>query len=113
MFGDSSTVMIIEVIKVSLDSFQHHHDNNMTVKDEKKKKRKKFTWGNLQLYYQYKGTLALYFPANPGLPAATIIRMLHAYYNTNPSKTSALYVCVRLHYLLRIVFLNYGPESEL
>lgn len=39
MFGDSSTVMIIEVIKVSLDSFQHHRDNNLTVKDKKKKKK--------------------------------------------------------------------------
>lgn len=56
MLGDSSTVMIIEVIKVSLDSFQHHHDNNLTVKD------KKFTWGDLQLYYQYKRHYGLAFP---------------------------------------------------
>lgn len=89
MFGDSSTVMIIEVIKVSVDSFQHQHDNNLSAKE-----KKKFTWGCLQLYYQYRGTLALHLSVSPSLPAARIIRMLHAYYNTNPSKASALYVSV-------------------
>lgn len=39
MFGISSTVMIIEVIKVSLDSSQLHHDNNLAVKKKKKERK--------------------------------------------------------------------------
>lgn len=106
VFCDSSTVMIIGVIKVVQDSFQDHNHNNLTAKP------KNVYLGQLQLYYQYQGTKDLHFLGNPALPAARIIRMLHAYYNTNPSKASVLYVCI-CNMRRALWFLNYGPESEL
>ena len=104
MFGDSSTAMIIGVIKVlpgtASSTVMIKKKTWLACKrQEKNKKDRKVYLGQSAVVLTIQKHFGLAFPwKSLAFSGARLIITLHSHNNTNPSKTSAL------HYVLRIVF---------
>ena len=100
--GDSSTAVIIAVIKVSPGQLLAHDTIKRTWLQKNKKKNKKdrkVYLGRSAVLLTIQKHFGLAFPwKSLAFSGARLIITPHSHYNTNPSKTSAL------HYVLRIVF---------